>query len=269
MEASSKMALPRISYNFNFMIKSFFKKLLTNKQNNTSAFKKEYEFGVIENEFWQIHELCKQYTMTSDERMYSLYKAVKYIALSGIKGDFVECGVWKGGSAMIIASTLELCGINDRKIILYDTFEGMSEPSEYDKKNAPTSNVDTIQEFWKKSQNGNINQWCYSSIEEVKSNLLKTSYPFDMFELVKGKVEDTIPAIIPDNISLLRLDTDWYESTKHELIHLYPILSIKGILIIDDYGSWAGAKKAVDEYFDNIPLLFNRVDSTGRIAIKL
>jgi hypothetical protein len=86
-----------------------------------------------------------------------------------------------------------------------------------------------------------------------------------------GKVEDTIPADIPEKIALLRLDTDWYESTKHELIHLFPRLQKGGVLIIDDYGFWKGARKAVDEYFaeNNIQILLNRIDDTGRMAIKL
>jgi hypothetical protein len=68
----------------------------------------------------------------------------------------------------------------------------------------------------------------------------------------------------------LRLDTDWYESTKHELVHQYPKLSVGGVLIIDDYGHWQGARQAVDEYFNDnrLPILLNRIDYTGRIAIK-
>lgn len=88
---------------------------------------------------------------------------------------------------------------------------------------------------------------------------------------VKGKVEDTVPEKAPDRISLLRLDTDWYESTYHGLLHLYPRLSVGGVLIIDDYGHWAGAKKAVDQYLNenHLKLLLNRIDDTGRIGVKL
>ena len=102
-------------------------------------------------------------------------------------------------------------------------------------------------------------------------NLILTNYPINNFQLIKGKVEDTLPGImLPDSISLLRLDTDFYESTLHELKHLYPLLSKNGVLIIDDYGHWQGCKQAVDEYFDkeNISLLLNRIDYTGRVAIK-
>jgi hypothetical protein len=83
-------------------------------------------------------------------------------------------------------------------------------------------------------------------------------------------VEDTIPGNMPKKIALLRLDTDWYESTKHELTHLFPLLQSNGVLIIDDYGHWEGARKAVNEYISDkhIRILLNRIDYTGRIAIK-
>ncbi len=100
--------------------------------------------------------------------------------------------------------------------------------------------------------------------------MLSTGYPKEKIHLIKGKVEDTIPENIPKEIALLRLDTDWYESTKHELIHLFPLLKPNGILIIDDYGHWEGARKAVDEYIsdNNIHILLNRIDYSGRISVK-
>lgn len=89
-------------------------------------------------------------------------------------------------------------------------------------------------------------------------------------KLVKRKVEETIPASSLEKISLLRLDTDWYESTRHELLHLYPLLCVGGVLIIDDYGHWKGARKAVDEYFRETGqrILLDRIDYTGRIGVK-
>lgn len=108
---------------------------------------------------------------------------------------------------------------------------------------------------------------CYSPIEEVKANMLQTGYPAANIVWVKGKVEETIPATIPAQIALLRLDTDWYESTRHELQHLYPLLSSKGVLLIDDYGAWQGARKATDEFFGNRVYL-HRIDWTGRLLIK-
>ena len=89
----------------------------------------------------------------------------------------------------------------------------------------------------------------------------------ERIHFVEGKVEDTIPAHAPERIALLRLDTDWYESTRHELEHLYPRLSRGGVLIIDDYGHWQGARQAVDEYFgDAHAALLNRIDYTARAS---
>ena len=96
-----------------------------------------------------------------------------------------------------------------------------------------------------------------------------TGYPVGNIRLLKGKVEDTIPGTMPAKIALLRLDTDWYESTKHELTYLFPLLEKSGVLIIDDYGAWQGARKAVDEYLkDNGTVYLNRIDFTGRLLIK-
>ena len=107
-------------------------------------------------------------------------------------------------------------------------------------------------------------------MEVVKKNIFSIGYDPEKIHFVQGKVEDTIPATIPEKISLLRLDTDWYESTKHELEHLFPRLSKGGILILDDYGHWQGARKAADEYFNNnhISIFLSRADYTGRIAVK-
>lgn len=168
---------------------------------------------------------------------------------------------------MIIAFTLKKLSIDGRKIYLYDTYEGMAEPSEFDKTEGNTINV---QEKWKNnvsSEGGN--NWMRFTLETVKENMQKTGFSESQIVYVKGMVEDTVPQTIPSEISLLRLDTDFYESTKHELEHLYPLLSKGGVLLLDDYGSWLGAKKAVDEYFINKPMLLNRVDRDGRVGIKM
>lgn len=222
----------------------------------------------IENEFTEIAKKCKAYTMTSTERLYSVYKSVEYAVKNNIDGDFVECGVWKGGSSMMIALTLLKNKCTDKKIYLYDTFEGMPEPTDND---ININNKKAENKFLKLKRNENSSDWCFSEIDEVKNNIFSTGYPKENIIFVKGKVENTIPNIIPNKIALLRLDTDWYESTKHELEHLYPRLSEKGVLIIDDYGHWLGCRKAVDEYLkkNNISLLLNRIDYTGRTGIKI
>jgi hypothetical protein len=105
----------------------------------------------------------------------------------------------------------------------------------------------------------------------VRRTVLSTGYPEERVHIVRGPVEETIPERAPERLALMRLDTDWYESTRHELHHLYPRLLEGGVLIIDDYGHWEGARRAVDEYFgaEAAPLLLNRIDYTGRVAVKL
>lgn len=218
-------------------------------------------------EFMKIYAKCRPFTMTTVERMFSLYQAVKYIQENNIEGDFVECGVWKGGSCMMMAYMLVNMGIMSRKIYLYDTFEGMSEPTELDK---VAGGSDASKLLEKEDKDDPTSVWCYSTIEEVTKNVESTGFPTTNFIFVKGKVEDTIPQTIPSKIALLRLDTDWYESTLHELKHLYHLLVRNGILIIDDFGFWEGAKKAVMQYFSEKKIfpIINRIDDTGRIIIK-
>lgn len=107
-------------------------------------------------------------------------------------------------------------------------------------------------------------------MRETTGNILSTGYPKEKINFVKGLVEETIPQTQINKIAILRLDTDWYSSTKFELEHLYPKLVKGGVLIIDDYGHWEGCKKAVDEYFtnNNIPIFMMRIDYTGRLIIK-
>jgi O-methyltransferase len=213
-------------------------------------------------------EKVRPYTMTSIERLLCLSNAVEHICKNKIEGDIVECGVWKGGSMMLVASKLMSLGEINRKLFLFDTYEGMSAPTEFDK-TFNKQDAKILLEKESNKENGD-NIWCYSSIEEVKNNLYSIGYEKNNLIFIKGKVEDTLPYKEIKEIALLRLDTDWYESTKHELETLYEKLVIGGILIIDDYGHWSGAKKAVDEFIENrkLNLFLNRVDYTCRLAIK-
>ena len=168
---------------------------------------------------------------------------------------------------MAAALTLLAAGDSSRTLHLFDTFEGMPPPTVFDRavESGKLASV-LLKEAGKASD-----IWAYAEIDEVQANLTSTGYPAEHFHLIRGKVEDTIPGVSPSQIAILRLDTDWYESTKHELIHLFPKLSVGGVLIIDDYGCWEGARKAVDEYIEanHLPILLNRIDDNGRIAIKL
>ncbi len=219
--------------------------------------------------FIEIYEKCKKYTSTSIERMNALFAATKYVVENKIPGDIVECGVWKGGSMMLCAYTLLYLNDTSRKIYLYDTYEGMTEPTEVDV-SFDNKSAAEIKKQYEPYIQANSKAWLYISLEQVKKYLSLTGYPLDKLIFVKGKIEDTIPDMMPKQISILRLDTDWYESTYHELYHLYPRLSVNGFLILDDYGHWEGARKATNNYFkeNNINIFLNRIDYTGRLGIK-
>jgi len=220
----------------------------------------------LEPEFLVLYEQCRQYTMTSWERLYALYKSVQYTVENRIQGDLVECGVWRGGSMKLVAHVLCSLGDTNRTLFLYDTFEGMTEPD-------PAFDVDfsgnEAANDWREIQRRGV-KWAYAPVEEVQEIIASSGYPMEKVKLVKGLVEETIPATIPASIALLRLDTDWYSSTKHEMEHLYPKLSPQGILILDDYGHYQGARRGVDEYLsklDKKPLL-QRVDYSCRLVVK-
>ncbi|MFL6664291.1 MAG: TylF/MycF/NovP-related O-methyltransferase [Rhizobacter sp.] len=204
-------------------------------------------------------------TMTSPERRASLIGAVDHVVKHRIAGDIVECGVWRGGSMMAAALALMARGDTTRELWLYDTFEGMSEPTEDDRGVTGESAKAQLERTARDEP-----LWAVASLEDVQANLESTGYPRERIHCVRGKVEDTIPATLPARIALLRLDTDWYESTRHELAHLYPRLARHGVLIIDDYGHWQGARKAVDEFFATSaePVFLHRVDYTARLVVK-
>jgi len=211
---------------------------------------------------------ASEFTMTSVQRLAALCEAVRYVENNGIEGDIVECGVWRGGSVLAAIRTLQLIGSADRTFHLFDTFEGMTPPTDKDVE----FDGETAQNLLQSSDRNDANSvWCYAPLEGVRAVLSSTGYNPDRLVFVQGRVEDTLPAQAPERIALLRLDTDWYESTRHELEHLYPRLVPGGVLIIDDYGHWQGARRAVDEYIaeNQLPLLLNRIDYSGRCAVKV
>lgn len=165
-----------------------------------------------------------------------------------------------------MALTLVRLGDVERPIYLFDTFEGMTAPTAKDVDVTGAAAADRLADA---ARGESI--WAYAPLDGVRQAMLSTGYPADRIRFVQGRVEDTLPTAAPDQISVLRLDTDWYESTRHELIHLFPRLVPGGVLLLDDYGFWGGARKAVDEYIaeHRIPLLLHRIDYTGRAAVKL
>jgi O-methyltransferase len=220
----------------------------------------------------RIVERALPHSMTGVPRLQALVDAVRYCVRRDVPGAFAECGVWHGGSVLAMLLTLQELGAADRHVYLYDTFEGMTRPTEHD----VSPHEPPALETWTEAERQRRKPWegyfdpeAFNE-EAVRETVLSSGYPEELLHLVPGAVEDTLPARAPERLALLRLDTDWYESTRHELEHLYPRLSDGGVLIIDDYGHWEGARRAVDEYLAGVGarLLLSRIDYTGRIAVK-
>ena len=210
----------------------------------------------------------RPYTMTSAERMWSLLHAVRYAVDEGIPGDFVECGVWRGGSVMAMAHQLSRMGVTNRQIWLYDTFAGMTQPTELDVE-AVTETAAAQMLASTEVADGN-NVWCVAGRSDVEANVRSTHYPNENFIFVEGDVAQTLYESAPKSIAVLRLDTDWYESTRIGLEVLYPRLAVGGVCILDDYGHWQGARQAVDEYFaarGQRPFM-HPIDFSGRLLVK-
>lgn len=223
-------------------------------------------FKDLEPDFLAMADQCKAYTQTTMERMYALHKSVAHITRNNIPGAIVECGVWRGGSMMMSAYSLLALNVHDRPLYLYDTYEGQPEPSDVDRDIWGNAQ----RQGWQRFVKDGVYTGERPPIDEVRENLRKTGYDESRIILIKGKVEDTLPAQLPGPIAILRLDTDWYESVAHTFTHLYPLLSHGGVLIVDDYGHLEGARKATDEYMAALkspPMLF-RVDYSCRTGVK-
>ncbi|WP_042383305.1 TylF/MycF/NovP-related O-methyltransferase [Streptacidiphilus melanogenes] len=212
----------------------------------------------------EIITAVKPWTMTSLERLNALIQSVRYVTRHDLPGDIVECGVWRGGSMQAVARTLLSLDVKDRELYLFDTFEGMSEPTDEDKRVDGRSAADLLA-----TQGKDRPIWALATLDDVQDGFSRIDYPSERLHYVQGKVEDTIPDQAPEKIAILRLDTDWYASTKHELEHLYDRLVPGGVLLLDDYGYWQGSRQAVDEFLEETGarLLLTRMDE-GRIAVK-
>ncbi len=199
-----------------------------------------------------LKDVVRPNTMTSSGKVYELDQSLEKVVSENIPGDYIECGTYRGGLAALMLDNI-LYNNLDKKLWVYDTFQGMSEPSTVD---VSTKNENAVSTFnATKNTTTGYADWCKATIDIVQStlSLVDNSYE-DRANLIIGKVEDTLrhEINIPQKISLMRLDTDWYESTKIELEKFYHRLSIGGIIIIDDYRLWQGQKLAVDEFFDKL-----------------
>jgi hypothetical protein len=220
--------------------------------------------GYYEDEVKTIVRTVRKRTMTAHEKLNALVIATHYVVDNDIPGALVECGVWRGGSMQAVAKTLLELDATDRDLYLFDTFEGMPPPTPEDLRRDGQRAEDMLARTTKDNP-----VWAAAGLDDVQDGMSKVGYPLERIHYVPGMVEDTTPGQAPDQISILRLDTDWYASTKHELEHLYSRLSPGGVLLLDDYGWWQGSRKAVDEFLDitGERLLLLRM-AEGRIAVK-
>lgn len=207
-------------------------------------------------------------TKCNEARLWAAISSVNHVVKNDIPGDIVECGVWRGGCSLAMALKLRELNSN-KKLFLFDTYQGMTEPSLYDKKAYKKLNV--LKKFNKLNKKTH-NEWCYASISDVKYQF-KCFNLLDKVTFIKGDIRQTLinPSNLPSKISILRLDTDFHDSTESSLQNLFPLLEKNGILLIDDYGCWEGARKAVDDYFEkNLtykPMLW-MTDVSERVFIK-
>jgi O-methyltransferase len=229
------------------------------KRRKPPAFPRHYD-----EEARAVIRAVRPWTMTSNEKLFALVVAVRYVIDRAIPGDIVECGVWRGGSMQAIARVLAAHGETGRELHLFDTFEGMPPPTEEDVRHGGPPAAELLATRPKTAQ-----VWAIADLEDVKAGMAQVGYPPERIHYHPGLVEETIPAGAPERIALLRLDTDWYASTKHELEHLYDRVPSGGVVIIDDYDYWDGSRRAVDEFVAQTGARLLLVPmASGRIAVK-
>lgn len=212
-------------------------------------------YDIHDETFWRIAGEVYESTQLNCAPLWALYSATRYIVEQGIDGDIVECGVYFGGSVMTILRTLQSMGVEDRDIVLYDSFEmftGVITEHDINYWGNPVTGITT------------------NFMHITQANIRETGYPDDRVRYVAGNVEETLAAASHHRIALLRLDTDTYFSTKVELESLYPSLVPGGVIIVDDYGYNEGCRKATDEYFAALGSrpLFHRTTNNSRTGLK-
>jgi len=254
-----KTLLGKLLFVFSRRILSFFYYDITLSRANTEF----PDLGIVEKEL--IRKIQhKGLTMTSFESLCVLAASCKYVIKAGIKGDFVETGVWRGGSSILAAKLLT----DNRSIHLFDTFEGMPEPGKEDFR-IGEEDASLTQAKWERLKTDSGSHWVRSPINEVKKNFKDFAVEKSRLHFVVGMVEETSVSHPIDTISILRIDTDFYSSTKSALCEFWPKLNTRGVLILDDYAHWDGARKAIDEYFqDKSVLMLPIPNGGGRIVIK-
>lgn len=204
-------------------------------------------------EFARLYAEVQSYTMCGHARLRGLYEAVNYVVARNIPGDVVECGTARGGSAALLGLTLKQRAAT-RRLWVFDTFEGMPAPT------AADPDYEVAQRFVGA---------CCGPLEEV-TELFRRLQILPRAQLVKGLVQTTLTRAEVGAIAVLHLDCDWYESVACCLEHLYDRVSPGGVIQIDDYGHWRGARRAVDEFLRRrgLPARLRYLDYAGRQLLK-
>jgi hypothetical protein len=204
-------------------------------------------------EFASLYRQVRTETMCSVARLRGLYRALRYVVKQGIAGDVVECGCARGGSAALMALTLRQLG-SQRKLWLFDTFEGLPAPSTED----PDFEIADL-----------FTGTCVGTLGEVRKLFDRLNIAEDV-RFVKGLFQETLPSTPVSRIAVLHIDGDWYESVKVCLDSLYDKVVPGGVIQLDDYGYWQGARKAVEEFLEvrGIQSRLQRLDYSGRFLIK-
>jgi O-methyltransferase len=209
--------------------------------------------------FFKTISLIEKHTMVRPEVLASLYDQVRYLELNGIEGDFVECGVWKGGAVGLMAAANMEFGKKRRNLHLFDAFDDICEPNPVVDGERAMNDVIKLAGVERTDIKGQLkpvkgiydSMGGHGTIDECRELLFKKiKYSSQHVFFYKGWFQDTMPvhASSIEKIALLRLDSDWYESTKVSLTHLFGKVIAGGFVVIDDYGAYQGCKKAVDEF---------------------
>jgi hypothetical protein len=205
-------------------------------------------------EFSRLYRQVRKLTMVSNARLRGLHRAVKHVVAAGVPGDIVECGTARGGSAALMGLTLKQLGVRDRRLWVFDTYEGLPAPTADD----PDFEIAV-------SYTGS----CLGSLDDVTASFRQLGID-DLSVFVKGLFQDTLPTTTVGRIAVLHIDGDWYESVKVCLDTLYDKVSDHGVIQLDDFGFWKGARKAVEEFFAErrISPRLLKLDHSGRQFIK-
>jgi hypothetical protein len=215
----------------------------------------------------QALKIVDEHTMTSYERMVTLWQQVRYLDRAGIDGCLVECGTWRGGAMGMMALAHLASGPPTRTLHLFDSFEGLPEPD-------GAKDREMAVAYASGKAGGALQSIgrCVGPLEDNQRLLHEIiGYPEALTTYHVGWFQDTVPAAVPGVgvIALLRLDGDWYESTKVCLESLGPRVSSGGIVVIDDYGKWPGCRQAADEFIARLsrPVFLSHIDASGRYYV--